>query len=491
MHTFDHDESGRLRAVAALNLLDTQPEERFDRITRAAQRLLRVQIAQISLVDGDRQWIKSSCGIPPRESPRSVSFCAQAIQQKGTFIVEDALEDPRFRENPLVLGEPFIRFYAGVPLRDRDGFTVGTLCLIDRKPRRLSNEELEGFECLAIWAENQLNLSRQWDLVEKWRQSKELLETILASLPEGVICMGGDGRFSMANPAAEALFNAPPGGLVGLTPVDMVIESDRHLAEVENPDAPLQLTAKRRDGTTFPCEVTIRFLGQAQLRGVAIVRDLSLRHRLEELRRDLIAMTVHDLRSPLTGILGFAELAAADDSDLQSDLSQILSAATRMQRMLTEVLDLSRLESGQMPLSRSRQRLEELTRQALGFLAADGRVVVEGDKEATAEVDASLVVRVIENLVGNAFKHGARSVQVRIREEPGFVHLSVVDDGPGIPCEQQQRVFNRFAQAGQRTEHSSGLGLHFCKLAVEAHGGTVGLTSEPGNGAEFWFQIPK
>jgi GAF domain-containing protein len=151
------DEAERLTALQALNILDTPPEARFDRITRLAARLFDVQIALVSLVDANRQWFKSCYGLEERETGRDISFCGHAILQPETMIVPDALVDPRFADNTLVTHEPHIRFYAGQPLNSSDGHRVGTLCIIDRRPRQLSDAEKQTLKDLAIWVERELS----------------------------------------------------------------------------------------------------------------------------------------------------------------------------------------------------------------------------------------------------------------------------------------------------------------------------------------------
>jgi phosphoribosyl 1,2-cyclic phosphodiesterase/FixJ family two-component response regulator len=142
------DERERLQALSRLGVLDTDPEERFDRITRLASAVLGVPIALVSLVDTDRQWFKSSHGLDTRQTPRDVAFCAHAILGDDVFVVPDALLDPRFADNPLTTGEPRVRFYAGCPL-SVGGHRVGTLCLIDHRPRQLDEAQLHLLRDLA------------------------------------------------------------------------------------------------------------------------------------------------------------------------------------------------------------------------------------------------------------------------------------------------------------------------------------------------------
>ncbi|MFT7130732.1 MAG: diguanylate cyclase (GGDEF)-like protein [Gammaproteobacteria bacterium] len=150
------DEESRLKTLRSLNILDTLSEERFDRLTRMAKRLFNVPIALVSLVDENRQWFKSCIGLCASETPRDISFCGHAILGNDIFIVPDATADERFADNPLVLNEPYIRFYAGCPLRFTDGSKLGTLCIIDKKPRNFSDEDLESLKDLASTAEREL-----------------------------------------------------------------------------------------------------------------------------------------------------------------------------------------------------------------------------------------------------------------------------------------------------------------------------------------------
>lgn len=136
-----NNEAERLHALRALKILDTTHEERFDRVTRMAKRMFGVSISLVSLVDQDRQWFKSAQGLDATETSREISFCGHAINQEGLFIIPDALEDERFADNPLVTDAPNIRFYAGYPLKLRQGINLGTLCLIDSKPKILDSED--------------------------------------------------------------------------------------------------------------------------------------------------------------------------------------------------------------------------------------------------------------------------------------------------------------------------------------------------------------
>lgn len=150
------DELLRLETLRNLKILDTDSEERFDRVTRLAKRIFGTPIALVSLVDNDRQWFKSRQGLDATETPRDVSFCGHAILGDEPLVVADASNDARFDDNPLVTEDPNIRFYAGYPLSAPDGSKVGTLCVIDREPREMDDEDLNLLGQLAQMVEEEL-----------------------------------------------------------------------------------------------------------------------------------------------------------------------------------------------------------------------------------------------------------------------------------------------------------------------------------------------
>jgi len=159
-------ESARVAALDRYAILDTEPEQAFDDLVVLAAYVCQVPIAMLSLVDDHRQWFKSKVGVEIRETPRDISFCAHAIEQRELFIVPDTRNDARFRENPMVLGEPHIRFYAGAPLINEEGFALGTLCVIDRQPRELEEAQKEALKSLSRLALGQMELRQNLRLLK-------------------------------------------------------------------------------------------------------------------------------------------------------------------------------------------------------------------------------------------------------------------------------------------------------------------------------------
>lgn len=150
------DEESRIDALESLEILDTLPEEKFDRITRLCCRVFDVPIALVSLVDSNRQWFKSCQGLDVSETSRDISFCGHAIIGSDVFVIPDTKKDIRFSDNPLVLNDPHIRFYAGYPLQSVNGSNLGTLCIIDRKPRDFTQKDIEALSDLGYIIEQEI-----------------------------------------------------------------------------------------------------------------------------------------------------------------------------------------------------------------------------------------------------------------------------------------------------------------------------------------------
>jgi two-component system, NtrC family, sensor kinase len=165
--TVSKDDRDRVAALQKYAILDTEPEQAFDDLTLLASFICKTPIALISLVDEDRQWFKSRIGMKPSETPRDIAFCSVAIQQPDVMVVPDTLKDERFRDNPFVTSEPNIRFYAGAPLINEDGHALGTLCVIDRSPREITNDQKEALRALSRLVLAQLEFRRNLRLLKE------------------------------------------------------------------------------------------------------------------------------------------------------------------------------------------------------------------------------------------------------------------------------------------------------------------------------------
>jgi signal transduction histidine kinase len=218
---------------------------------------------------------------------------------------------------------------------------------------------------------------------------------------------------------------------------------------------------------------------------------------LDLLKDNLTNMIVHDMRSPLSSVvfaLDFIKL------DLPSNIAFFLKAArdnaSLLIEMVNQLLDISRLEANQMPLNKTECELVPLCQRAIdsvSSLAGERRFSLLSAESVPAICDAELIRRVVSNLIGNAVKFTSTTgeISVSVMRDSSRVRVAVTDNGPGVPAEYHQKIFEKFGQVkGENKKLGTGLGLTFCKLAVEAHGGTIGVKSQPGEGSTFWFELP-
>ena len=180
-------EKERLSALYSYAVLDTEQEAAFDNIVLLASQICNTPVSLISLIDQDRQWFKAKQGFTLSETPRSVSFCDHAILQKGVMCINDATKDERFSDNPLVTGDPHIRFYAGAPLVTSEGYAFGTLCVIDQQARQLSEEQLFALQTLSQQVVSQLELRHKNKQLEALLQSKDKIVSIISHDVKGPI----------------------------------------------------------------------------------------------------------------------------------------------------------------------------------------------------------------------------------------------------------------------------------------------------------------
>jgi PAS domain S-box-containing protein len=285
------NEAARLETLRRYAILDTVPEQEFDDLTRLAAVICGTPIALVSLVDANRQWFKSRVGIEDAETPREVAFCAHAILQPDMLVVPDALADERFRGNPLVLGEPNVRFYAGAPLLTQEGHALGTLCVIDHIPRDLSPEQREALRALSRLVVTQLELRRSVSdlsqaIRERRRAETELNELFTLSLD--MLCIAGfDGYFKRINPSWEKVLGIPAEELLSRPFLDFVHPDDREatLTEMRNIGAgrvtfSFENRYRCADGT-YIWMLWNATPSVGQKRVFAVARDITLRKRAE------------------------------------------------------------------------------------------------------------------------------------------------------------------------------------------------------------------
>lgn len=285
------NEDERIRALDSFGQMNTFPDSDFDQIVQMASRIFDVPVALISLVHRDRQFFKARVGLDVCETGRNVSFCTYAIMAADVFVVPDASLDPRFSDNALVTGYPWIRFYAGAPLLTKAGHGIGSLCLIDNKPRLdFSERDRRVLQDLASMVLDRMEFRR---LECSDRESRSRFRNIASTSPDGIICADSNNRITSWNGAAEAMFGYSVEEALGRS-LDIIVPKAMHarhgagLARVAAGGpariigTSVNLTACRRDGSEFPIELSLsqwsesgeRFFG-------AIIRDITLRAEAE------------------------------------------------------------------------------------------------------------------------------------------------------------------------------------------------------------------
>lgn len=286
------DEEARLRALAEYHLIDSPPESDFDRLASLAAKLFQVPIVLVSLLERDRQFFKAHIGLDVCETSREVSFCAHAIAQEDILVILDAAQDLRFSSNPLVLGPPFIRFYAGKPLVAPNGQKIGTVCLIDSKPRAsFTKEDQHNLADLADLVMDRMEI-RRLDYARSASQAR--FENIAATSPDAIICSNSLGEVTFWNSSAERLFGYRAEEILGQSTEIIVPDSWRRIYDAELDhlrrgerlqlaDQTVELSGLRKDGSEFPAEFSLSTWEEGGSTSVgAIVRDVTERRQNEE-----------------------------------------------------------------------------------------------------------------------------------------------------------------------------------------------------------------
>jgi PAS domain S-box-containing protein len=512
------DEASRIATLRGLNILDTPPEERFDRLTRLAQHMLNVPIAVVSLVDTNRQWFKSCQGLDASETPRNISFCGHAILEEQMLVIPDALLDPRFADNPLVIGAPHIRFYAGQPLKASNGSRLGTLCVIDSKPRQLSLSELNSLKDLAMLVENELSSLEYHEMVSALQSSKNRLAVILDNILDGIITIGERGTIESFNKSAETIFGYVAAEVIGnnvkmLMPEPYHSEHDGYLhnfittGEKKIIGIGRSVTGRRKNGSTFPMDLAVTEMQQADHRMfTGIVRDITERIKIEHMKSEFVSTVSHELRTPLTSIRGsLGLLVGGVGGELPPQAKSLVEIAhknsERLILLVNDILDMEKIESGKMEFQPGTTELIALLKQALESnhaYAEQLNVTYELKSELPQimlNVDANRLMQVLANLLSNAAKFsppGDKAI-ITATSDCKRARVEVCDHGSGIPDHFRDQIFQKFSQADSsdtRKKGGTGLGLSISKAIVERMGGSIGFNSQPNILTTFFIEFP-
>jgi PAS domain S-box-containing protein len=525
------NEEQRLDELRRYAVLDTPPEKAFDRITALAARIFKVPISTVTLIDEDREWFKSCFGLETRETVRGVAFCSHAILSDEVMVVPDARTDARFAGNPLVTGAPHIRFYAGAPLKTANGLNLGTLCIIDTKPRKITKASTTTLAGLATLVVDEIEL--RYEIGERRRaaDSLRLLQAAMQQSSESVIITTAEidlpgPEIVFVNPAFTKLTGYTAAEVVGKTPrifhgpkTERTILDGVRAQLARGEELHFDVVNYRKDGNDFlaACHISPIRGEQGKLTHfICFQHDATERDRVaaalqqakEEAERanraksEFLSRMSHELRTPLHAILGFAQLVetegqSADDAE---SVAQIVRAGKHLLGLINEVLDIARVESGKLALTPEPVGVRETLEETLSLVkpqAAGRRVRLEplaGDLDCEVLSSARRFKQVILNLLSNAVKFNREggTVAVACAKIEDFLRISVTDTGRGISAENRTKLFvpfERFEVSDTVTE-GAGLGLSLSKHLIEAMGGRIGVESRPGEGTTFWVELP-
>ncbi len=521
----DEQEQQRLAALAQYQIMDSASEQAFDDITALASQWLEMPIALISLVDEQRQWFKSRVGLEALETPRDLAFCAHAIAQGSLMEVPDARLDKRFSSNPLVTEAPFIRFYAGMPISTPQGYLLGTLCVIDNKPRQLDEVQRDTLQRLTRMVEYQLQLRlallRSAEREVALQDEHALAEGLLDNIQAGVAVCNEAGELTRFNNVARAWHGLD---VSKVTPEHWAEHYDLYRADGTTPlpsdeiplvrawrgehieNAEICLHAHGRAPQTLLCNGGPLQQQTTPSAAMVVMHDITELRAASQLKSQFLATVSHELRTPLTSLGGAVSLLRGGTCGELPEAAQRLlqiaqDNAVRLNELINDLLDMEKLEAGKLPLLCSNEPLRPLLEQALDasrLYAQRFRVSLRlGEPCANPEVfvDPRRLLQVLSNYLSNAakFSHEHGEVIVECEQLADQVEVRVIDQGIGIDSAQIGNLFQKFTQldvGDTRKRGGTGLGLVICKELIERMHGEVGVSSNVGQGATFWFRLP-
>lgn len=515
------NEPSRLLALQSYDILDSGEELRYDDITLLASRICNTPMAVITLIDEHRQWFKSKIGMQGSETPRELGFCAYAILTPDQVLsVTDARLDTRFATNPYVTGEPHIRFYAGAPLLSSDGHALGTLCVVDTRPRELLPEQKESLlalsrQVMALFEERRTSAALR-GAMQALTRSETLFREAYENAPIGIALVSTAGEWLRVNQYLCDMLGYTSAELTRTTfqaithPEDLATDL-RQVQQVLAREIRTYQMEKRylhKAGQPVWAQLSVSLVwdGSKPLYFVAQIQDITERKSIERAKAEFLTMVSHELRTPVTALRGALGILAAGAAGEMPPKAQALTAladrnADRLHRLVNDILDIEKIESGVFAYRRTDVDLNQLVTQAaidLKPYADQYQVQIEVRSElprAYVHADSDRMMQVLANLISNAVKYSPPlgKIELVVSRTQQCIRVSITDHGEGIPEAFRAHIFEKFAQANWTATNpkgGSGLGLNISRAIIEHHGGVLAFNTELGTGSTFYFELP-
>jgi phosphoserine phosphatase RsbU/P len=533
-------ETQRLAALRGYDILDTPREAEFDDIVEVVSAICETPISVINLIDAGRQWFKAEVGLGVRETPIDSSLCAHAILQPDLFVVPDTTKDTRFCDNPLVTGEPRLRFYAGALLETPDGLPLGTICVLDYVPRDLNEKQRALLRLMARQIMKLLDLRRlnarerelrleaealvrergeadarllqlNEELERKISQRSQVRSRTWQVSPDLLGALNSKGYFETSNPAWKSMLGWSEEEVASMSIFELL-----HPDDVERTRVGFNLTLEGQPAIRFPnryrCKdgsyrwiswVGVPEDGLVYCSGRDITEEMEARDSLlgeretAALRDQFIAVLGHDLRNPIASIEAGTRLLLKTplEDKAKEILGMMQNSVGRMSNLISNVLDFAR---GKLGGGFVVERTTNEPLQPVLKLVADELVSTNPHRAIDLsfafadpiDCDRERIGQMFSNLLANALTHGApdKPIRVEATADEGTFRLSVSNSGPPISPAIMKNLFLPFRR-GEGSKQGLGLGLFIASEIARAHGGDLNVVSSE-HETRFTFEMP-
>jgi len=526
-------EAARLDALLGYRILDTPREQAFDDLVELAAAVCDTSVAAIAFVDGHRSWLKAKCGVELTEFPRDSALSAEALRHDDVFVVHDARADEQYRSSPVVAHG--FRFFAGMPLVAPEGHKLGTVCVLDERPRDLSARQADALRAIARQVMSQLELRR---VSQAESAAGHRFRGLVERLPGAIYIEDLDASTgSYFSPQIERLTGYPANAWASdpdfFSHVLHAEDRDRVLEAFARAHAtrePIQIeyrvvasdgrivwiqddAAVTRDDDGQPLYFQGFMMDITERRALAAERDVLLEREraqneqlrsLDGMKDEFVALVSHELRTPLTSIRGYVELVLDDVERLSSEHREFLEIvdrnADRLLHLVSDLLILAQADAGRLSFDWTDVDLLPLVAQCVQAAQpaaerAGIELVLSSAPVEPITGDPARIAQLMDNLISNAIKFtpAGGHVDVVVDASKDSAVIEVRDTGFGISVEDQEQLFERFFRAGTANHLAiagTGLGLSITKAIVGAHGGSISVESGVNRGTTFRVELP-